>query len=875
VSTLVNPFEAGTNGAALTAGSGGNTGGSGGNYFDTVSVVAGGTLTFDAAHAAHGALSASVTTGSTSGTSYCSWNTSLGSGWPTVWFRQYLYFTAWPSAGYRTFHAYTSAAGVACGGVIVNSNGTLAFVDRNGVSITGTVTTETIPLNAWFRIEGFITGDSSAGQAELQLFFTAMDAVTPDNTYTSAATQNTQGTIGEVRFGINLPRANAGPSWSDDVGVSVNGYIGPATALPDFAINVDPPPRPPAWSPWSTKAPGMPLGEPYQAWPYSTTAEYPSSPGRVISLGTPVPVLSTTSPVTGTWGTGQNRVTGNLLIAAVSAGAATSVTAITASGSWALVGVQAAEGHTQVAFFSLTAAGGDAAPSFSSTLSSTAAMSCTLYEFTGANTASPGDTWGTAGLTGTTANPLTVTTAGNVAAAGEYALCCHVELISVAGTVTWAPDAAFTNDTSDVATSTRIHTAVDHLAKPAPGSTLSCGGTWGTVPAHEAAQIIVIAAGVIPSTASAAGAGSATAVVTQAAVASAAGAGSVTATAVVISPAAAAAAGAASAVATQIAPAGSAGAGSVTDVATQTATATAAGAGAVTAKAAQSAIAAAAAAGSVTDAVTQIAVATAAGAGSVTAAGSSSGAATGAAAGAGSVTDAVTQAAIASAAGTAAASAGAVQAAGGAAAGAGTAGPAAATQAVIAAAAGTGAVTDAVTQIATATAAGAGSVTAAGSSSGAASAAVAGAGAVAAVAAQAATAAAPAAGQVAAAAVQIATATAAGAATVTAAGQLAGTASIAGAGAAAAKAVQAATAAAAAAGALSALAVQQAIAAIAAAGSVTAVSGTTTAFTVGALTASGAAAGVLTAAGASSALTGSTAPGSTLTATAQTTGGPS
>jgi hypothetical protein len=214
----------------------------------------------------------------------------------------------------------------------------------------------------------------------------------------------------------------------------------------------------------------------------------------VTPVGTPALTRSTTSPVTGTWGTGQNRTAGNLLIAAVSAGAATSVTTITASGSWALVGPQAAEGHTQVAFFSLTAAGGDAAPSFSSTLTSTAAMSCTLYEFTGGNTASPGDTWGTSGLTGTTANPLTVTTAGNVAAAGEYALCCHVELIAVAATVTWTPDAAFTNDASDAGTSTRIHAAVDHLAAPAAGSASSCGGTWGTAPSHEAAQIIVIAA---------------------------------------------------------------------------------------------------------------------------------------------------------------------------------------------------------------------------------------------------------------------------------------------------------------------------------------------------------------------------------------------
>jgi trimeric autotransporter adhesin len=395
-------------------------------------------------------------------------------------------------------------------------------------------------------------------------------------------------------------------------------------------------------------------------------------------------------------------------------------------------------------------------------------------------------------------------------------------------------------------------------------------------------------------TASAAGTGAVTAVVTQDAgtATAAAGAGAVTAAGVVISPASAAGAGAVTAKAVQIAPAAAAGAGSVADAVTQIVTGAAAGAGAAADVATQIASASAAGAGAVTDVVTQIATAAAAGAGSVTAAGSSSGGGTGSAAGAGSVsavvtqiapatgagagsvTTAATQAATATAAGAGAAVAAATQAAGASAAGAGAVADVA-TQAATSAPAGAGAVTDVVTQIATATAAGAGSVTAAGGAPGSGSASIAGAGATSAVVTQAATATAPGVGSVTAAATQAAKATAAGAGAVNANGVIPGTASAAGAGAATAAATQAATATAAAAGTLAALAVQRATATLTGAGAATAAGSIQLAFTIGTLTAADKPGSVLTANGASSALTASTAATAALTAGDQKTGGPS
>jgi hypothetical protein len=137
------------------------------------------------------------------------------------------------------------------------------------------------------------------------------------------------------------------------------------------------------------------------------------------------------------------------------------------------------------------------------------------------------------------------------------------------------------------------------------------------------------AGGPFVGTASVAGAGAVTAVVTQDAGTStaASGASAVTAVATQVAPATAAGAGSVTDVVTQIAPAAAAGAGAVTDVVTEQPIASATGAAAVADAVTQIAGSPAAGAGSVTALVTQIATAAAAGAAAVTAAGVTAGAA--------------------------------------------------------------------------------------------------------------------------------------------------------------------------------------------------------------------------------------------------------
>jgi hypothetical protein len=232
VTLFTNSFEGGTNGTTLTAGAGGNTGGTSGNFFDTVTIVASGTNIFDNTHAAHGTLANKLATGATAGTNFDAWDTSFGSAVGQVWFRQYLYLTANPGASFRSWSAFSAPAGSQNAGLQINTGGTLTFQDANGTAITGMTTTETIPLNQWCRIEGFVIGSATVGQVELKIFFGANpDATTPTNTYTSAATVNTRGNMGSWRYGINTSRANVVAWWQDDLGLSNTGYVGPVVTL--------------------------------------------------------------------------------------------------------------------------------------------------------------------------------------------------------------------------------------------------------------------------------------------------------------------------------------------------------------------------------------------------------------------------------------------------------------------------------------------------------------------------------------------------------------------------------------------------------------------------------------------------------------------
>lgn len=215
---LLNSFEGGTSGTTITTG---NSGGTSGTAFNYVNINGDAALTYNNTHAAHGSLSGHFTTSGSSGSPYLQWSTGTQT---QVWFREYLYFASNP-ANYHTVLSLINSGNL-CSSVYVNTSGKLYATNTSAVTIF--TLTNSIPLNQWFRIEGYVITSATVGQVQLQLFNTP-DSVTPTETQTSAATQNTYTSIAQSNFGVNANVANVA-FWMDDIGLSSTGYLGPSVS---------------------------------------------------------------------------------------------------------------------------------------------------------------------------------------------------------------------------------------------------------------------------------------------------------------------------------------------------------------------------------------------------------------------------------------------------------------------------------------------------------------------------------------------------------------------------------------------------------------------------------------------------------------------
>ena len=238
--TLTNSFEGVTpSGTTLTAGSGGNTGGTSGSYFDNVTIGTGATAASDSTHAAHGSLSCKLATGGTAAQAFVFWSTQLtGSSVATAWVRIYLYLTAYPASGAWRLCQW-NAGGTLAAALQVNSTGTVRSINTSSATILTSALT--LPLNQWNRIEAFCTGSASAGQVEFRLYTTSPDEAlgSYDEIQTSSTTQNTAGAITQVRFGQAAGAlASYGPLWMDDVGASDTAYLGPSVPAAGVGMNV-------------------------------------------------------------------------------------------------------------------------------------------------------------------------------------------------------------------------------------------------------------------------------------------------------------------------------------------------------------------------------------------------------------------------------------------------------------------------------------------------------------------------------------------------------------------------------------------------------------------------------------------------------------
>ena len=207
--------------------------------------------------------------------------------------------------------------------------------------------------------------------------------------------------------------------------------------------------------------------------------------GAVTQVGTPaataVQTANNTGSVTGSWSGTQPRTAGDLLVARVTAYGTTSATAISGTAGWTQAVSVTGSGLIETSVWTTTAAGADAAPTFTATMVGTIAnekMTCELTELTGQNAATPVATTGTA--SGTT-GAGSVTSLANVPAAGCYGLYVLSVALSTVTTTTMSTGSGWSNIANDGATSVKDHVMFDDFAGPTAGATVtdatSCTGT--------------------------------------------------------------------------------------------------------------------------------------------------------------------------------------------------------------------------------------------------------------------------------------------------------------------------------------------------------------------------------------------------------------
>ena len=223
-------------------------------------------------------------------------------------------------------------------------------------------------------------------------------------------------------------------------------------------------------------------------------------------IGYPVYTNVAAASVTGTWGAAQARTSGNLLVAAVSAASATAGIGATATTSgWSQAaghGIEepnTASASTRAAIWTKTAAGADAAPVFTS--ASATDMDCVLFELNGANTTTPIDTSGVYASGSSTATlaaaTFIATTAGNVTAAGEYAVSVFAqERAATASNLLFWTDSGSGNfgqlQISANSTTQVLGTYVGAKFPPASGATLSDKGQFLTDTSAFGSAIVAV-----------------------------------------------------------------------------------------------------------------------------------------------------------------------------------------------------------------------------------------------------------------------------------------------------------------------------------------------------------------------------------------------
>ena len=241
----------------------GNSGGGSGTAWDAVAFGGNSTCISDNAHPLSSAFNAQAykIASTTSNSATLNWGAAMGTK-TTVWWRLYCYFTANPTNLHRLWTFFNGGTGGSVAGAMEITTGGKLDLRAGASGLANSTSKPSIPLNSWFRIEGFVTGSATVGQLEYKLFLSA-DSTVADWITTSAATLNTIGTLDFYKFGFSTAVANVGPYWMSGLGLSDTAYMGPNVRLagPQLLVRAKSPNGSPVLSPGKV-IPGKPATKP-------------------------------------------------------------------------------------------------------------------------------------------------------------------------------------------------------------------------------------------------------------------------------------------------------------------------------------------------------------------------------------------------------------------------------------------------------------------------------------------------------------------------------------------------------------------------------------------------------------------------------------
>lgn len=226
---LSNSFEGGTDGVQISPA---NSGGASGNAFDNVTVGAGSVINYSNEQAAHGGLSCKIVTPATGQARTTPDWTGLGGGSSDIWFREYIYRAANPSATHYIL-GVRDTGGLACMQAGIRATGLLRWDNAAGAAILALDSTVAIALGSWNRFEWRVKASTTLGEIEWWLY-TTMDA--PIGSHADHGGPATglalAATADQLRFGMVTNAIASDTSYFDDPGVSLTGPVGPAVLVP-------------------------------------------------------------------------------------------------------------------------------------------------------------------------------------------------------------------------------------------------------------------------------------------------------------------------------------------------------------------------------------------------------------------------------------------------------------------------------------------------------------------------------------------------------------------------------------------------------------------------------------------------------------------